>query len=109
MSILAKSTRTRDTDRVAQIESWVNIVFPLDPTIWKTRFTPAGALKKTLEENFRTALPDYISEKDKADFIKFFRKNHFTGPQNWYKIYVLGLGYHDDLSTSPSVHADVPC
>ena len=68
------------------MDSFVSLIFPYDPTIWKTRFAPTGALKQNLLENYQTPLPPYFSEEDKKHFVETLARNGLDAPLCWYKI-----------------------
>ena len=79
-----------------QIDSFVSITFPRDPAIWKTRFSPTGALRQNLLENYQTHLPPYFSEEDKKHFVETFGRNGFDAPTCWYKMTTSQMSAKDD-------------
>lgn len=81
-----------------QIDSYIAITFPIDPTFYKYRFAPTGALKANLLDDFWAPLPPYLTEADKATFIETFRAGHFTAPMCWYKVYTDQMAAKDDMS-----------
>ncbi|EKM57396.1 uncharacterized protein PHACADRAFT_255121 [Phanerochaete carnosa HHB-10118-sp] len=80
----------------AHMESFVSIMYPYDPTIWKTRFAPTGAMRGSLLEDYVAPKPSYVSEEDKKHFIETFKRNGFEAPTCWYKIMTSQLAAKDD-------------
>ncbi|EKM50572.1 uncharacterized protein PHACADRAFT_104575 [Phanerochaete carnosa HHB-10118-sp] len=87
-----------DADEVIQahIDSFVSISFPYDPTIWKTRLAPTGALRRSLLEDYVAPRPSYLSEEDKKHFVETFRRSGFEAPTCWYKVMTSQLSAKDD-------------
>ena len=68
-----------------------------------TTLTDVGALQKSLEENFRTALPPYVTEEYIENWKKtYLGKNGLASPNNWYTVLVSGLEAVDESSTFSS-------
>ncbi|EKM57395.1 uncharacterized protein PHACADRAFT_194943 [Phanerochaete carnosa HHB-10118-sp] len=80
----------------AHIDSFVSLIYPYDPTIWKARFAPTGAMRGSLLEDYVTPRPSYVSEEDKKHFIETFRRNGFEAPTCWYKIMTSQLSAKDE-------------
>lgn len=90
-----------------QMDSFVSIMFPHDPTIVKTRFAPTGALKQSLLQNYQTPLAPYFSEEDKRFFVETFRRNGFEAPTGWYKIMTSQLSAEDDEREHNILYTDL--
>lgn len=82
-----------------QIDSFLSVLWPHDPTYFRDRLAITGALKQSLLEDFRAPLPPYVSEEDKQEFIKTFREGGFQAPTCWYKVMTRGLAAQDDQRT----------
>lgn len=99
------STLPRSSPRWAhtlvQIESFVSILFPSDPSIWKDRVAVVDGLKNSLLENYTAPIAPYLSEAEKQEFIKTFREGGFQGPTCWYKVMTQHLSQHDDQREQP--------
>ena len=86
-----------------QIDSFINIFYPLDPKSWLTKLTDVGALQKALEEDFRTALPPYVTEEYIENWKKYYlQKDGLASPNQWYTVLVSGLEAVDESSTFTS-------
>ncbi|KAJ3557328.1 hypothetical protein NM688_g1530 [Phlebia brevispora] len=92
---------SEQADRVLKdhIDSFVSVLYPHDPALWKTILGPVGALKKTLLERFKAPLPTYISQQDVECWKETFLKNGFAAPTCWYKIMMNGMQAEDDKRT----------
>ncbi|GJE91580.1 alpha/beta hydrolase [Phanerochaete sordida] len=87
-----------DADAILQahLDAFVSLAWPHDPELWRTRFAPVGALKRSLLEDFTGPLPAYVSPADKTAFVETFRRNGFTAPTCWYKVMTSGMSACDD-------------
>ncbi|KAJ3557331.1 hypothetical protein NM688_g1528 [Phlebia brevispora] len=83
------------------IDSFVSVLYPHDPVLWKTRIGPIGALKTTLLEGFQGPLPAYFSRQAAERWKKTFLKNGFAAPTCWYKIMTNGMEAEDDKQLPP--------
>ncbi|EKM56417.1 uncharacterized protein PHACADRAFT_207661 [Phanerochaete carnosa HHB-10118-sp] len=81
----------------AHIDSFVSVMFPHHPDIWKERLAPTGALKQSLFEDFAAPRPLYLSEEDAKHFVETFRRGGFAAPTCWFKIATSKLSAEDDL------------
>ncbi|GJE89532.1 alpha/beta hydrolase [Phanerochaete sordida] len=91
---------------LAHMDSFVSILFPNDPAIWKTHFAPTGVFRKSLEENYLAPLPSWMSEGDKEYVVDFYRRGGF--PTSWYTIMATGLSQADDEKTIPDAQKFPP-
>ncbi|THG98670.1 hypothetical protein EW026_g3562 [Hermanssonia centrifuga] len=78
------------------IDSFISILWPYVPDIWRTHMAPTGVMKASLLEDFKAPLPSYATEEDKKRFKETFLKNGFEGPVCWYKIATNGMQSEDD-------------
>jgi soluble epoxide hydrolase / lipid-phosphate phosphatase len=72
------------------------MTFPSDPTVFRDRVAPTGALRKSLLEDFTAPSPPYVSEEDHKYFIETFQRGGFTGPTCWYKVMTNKMSAEDD-------------
>ncbi|EKM52130.1 uncharacterized protein PHACADRAFT_262639 [Phanerochaete carnosa HHB-10118-sp] len=87
-----------DADAIIQahMDSFVSVLFPHDPEMWKTRLGPTGALEQSLRAGFVAPRPAYWSAGDAAHFAETFRRDGFAAPTCWYKVLTSGLAARDD-------------
>ncbi|KAI0791304.1 alpha/beta-hydrolase [Abortiporus biennis] len=83
-------------------DSFLCILFPDDPSDWKTLLAPTGALKKTLLSDYKSPPPPYLTAEDKAIITETFRKNGLASPLCWYKVMLSGDSARDDAKIPPS-------
>ena len=81
---------------IVKLDSFISVLWPSDPTVWKTRVAPVGALKQTALEGWTAPTASYVSEEEKQHFIEVFRKNGFAAPACYYKIMTNGMQAKDD-------------
>ena len=79
-----------------QIDSFIALLYPHDPALWKTRMCPPGAAKASLLEGFKAPHPPYVTDEDIGQWKETFIKNGFKGAMCWYKIMTSGMQSHDD-------------
>ncbi|KAJ3555945.1 hypothetical protein NM688_g2295 [Phlebia brevispora] len=94
------------------IDSFVSVLYPHDPVLWKTKLAPVGVLRKTLLEDFQAPLPAYFSQQDAERWKEVFLKNGFVAPNCWYKIMTNGMEAEDDKQVPlerawPPAHAPI--
>ena len=88
------------------MDSFVSLLWPHDPYLWKDHLAPEGTLEKSLLEDFKGPLPSYLTEEDKQHFITTFRANGFASPTCMYKIMVNKMAALDDQRMSLMRHTD---
>ena len=46
-----------------QLDSWLSLIYPSDPAIWKTDMAPKGAMRAWLVADKHAPLPSYLAEE----------------------------------------------
>lgn len=76
------------------------MAFPSDPTVFRDRVAPTGALRKSLLEDFTAPSPPYVSEEDYEYFFETFQRGGLTAPTCWYKVMMNQMSAKDDQRTT---------
>ncbi|KAH8101073.1 epoxide hydrolase [Cristinia sonorae] len=74
-----------------KIESFMCTLFPIPDRSSgerKKTFTVKNAVQLALQNNYRSPLPEYMTETEQQHFIETFRKGGFAAPLSYYKIMV---------------------
>ncbi|KAI0266440.1 Alpha/Beta hydrolase protein [Gloeopeniophorella convolvens] len=74
------------------IDSFYSVFFPNPPTLWEENIAPTGEMRKWVESDRKSGLPNYLTEQEKQDHLKVLLEGGFTAPLNWYKVGVAGDG-----------------
>ncbi|KIJ50651.1 hypothetical protein M422DRAFT_159311 [Sphaerobolus stellatus SS14] len=82
------------------IDSYYSVLFPNDPTVWRTVMAPRGEYRKWVEANKQGPPPPYWTTEQRAEHQSRVLKGGFRGPFNWYKASVLALNNEDDAGIS---------
>lgn len=83
------------------LDTFLSILWPSDPAVWKTRLAPTGALKQSALEGWTAPLAPYITEEFKKHHVEVFTKNGFEAPACYYRIMTSGLQAEDDKQILP--------
>jgi soluble epoxide hydrolase/lipid-phosphate phosphatase len=84
------------------LESFMDLVFASDPTLWKTNFAPVGKLREWLANRNRTSRATYMTENDYA----ILRRYHLEGMQpklNWFKAMIANVDWNDEKNVDPVI------
>jgi len=79
-------------------DSFVSIIFPHDPAMWKSDLCNTGALKAWLEADKQLEPVSYITEEEQAHQKDLLLKDGMSAPLNWYKVLASGIAHLDDKS-----------
>ncbi|EPS95748.1 hypothetical protein FOMPIDRAFT_1131820 [Fomitopsis schrenkii] len=79
----------------AHLDSWLSLLYPPDPMLWKTDMAPKGAMKAWLLADKHAPPPSYYTEEDKKRFTAFVRRDGIASALNYYKSYVRGISTED--------------
>ncbi|KAF7790085.1 hypothetical protein EIP86_001035 [Pleurotus ostreatoroseus] len=80
------------------IDSFISVIYPLDPKTWITKFAPVGALQKALDDGFSTPLPSYITNEHVEKWKQTFLTNGFSAPNQWYAVMLSGFEAIDEYN-----------
>lgn len=76
-------------------ESFFSIIYPANPSIWKTSLAPIDALKEWLLSGSLTHVAGYITEEDKEHHRKVF-EDGYDACVCWYKRGIRNLGVEEE-------------
>jgi soluble epoxide hydrolase/lipid-phosphate phosphatase len=80
-----------------QWDSYLSLIFPSDPNLWKTDLCPIGGLKAWLELDRKSPLPSYVSQDEKERITKaLLGQGGMKAPVLWYNLVTSGLRAKDD-------------
>ncbi|KAF8885233.1 Alpha/Beta hydrolase protein [Gymnopilus junonius] len=86
------------TEKHASIDSFYSLLFPNDPSIWKTDMAPLGKSREWIEQNKQLPLASYWTAEQKEEHKKTLLKKGLRGPYNWYKARLTGINNADEAS-----------
>ncbi|KXN91964.1 Bifunctional epoxide hydrolase 2 [Leucoagaricus sp. SymC.cos] len=75
-----------------------SLLFPNDPSIWKTDMAPLGKAREWIEQNKQLPRADYWTAEEKEQHKKNLLEKGFRGPYNWYKARVTAINNTDEAS-----------
>lgn len=76
-------------------ESFFSVVYPENPSIWKTAFAPLDSLKSFLTSKSRTHIASYIDQSS-IDYHHAAFGNDYSACLNWYKRGIRNLGVEEE-------------
>ena len=76
-------------------ESFFSVVYPANPSIWRTAFAPIDGLKSFLTTSSKTYIASYITEAEKAHHHSVFGDD-YSACLNWYKRGINNLGVDEE-------------
>jgi soluble epoxide hydrolase/lipid-phosphate phosphatase len=75
------------------------LFFPANNTVWKQHFAPVGAARAWLNSNTTTPLPSYVSEEDKAAWVRrYSQPGAMAASLNYYKALLRGIQEADEAA-----------
>ncbi|KAI0731466.1 Alpha/Beta hydrolase protein [Fomitopsis betulina] len=77
------------------LDSWLSLMHPFDPTLWKTDVAVRGTMKAWLLGDKHAPLPSYLTEEDKKHFTDRIRSGGIASALNWYKGFARGISAED--------------
>ncbi|KAJ2934991.1 hypothetical protein H1R20_g2113, partial [Candolleomyces eurysporus] len=81
------------------VDSFLDLIYAKDPSLWKTHCCPTGALRTWVENNSRT--PRGVTEELQRIYDAEFSKGGWTGPLNYYKAQIEPDGELEDAKKIP--------
>ncbi|KAG1715619.1 hypothetical protein ID866_1543 [Astraeus odoratus] len=76
------------------MDSFLDVLYPLDPDIWKVLINIPGKLEPFVVEGKRLANADYLPEPRREQLKKLLAQGGMESPLNWYKSMVQGIQNH---------------
>jgi soluble epoxide hydrolase / lipid-phosphate phosphatase len=77
------------------IDSFLDLLYAEDVTLWKEYINPLGGVDKWLSEKKRCSKGAYISEEEVERHKEVLLKGGFEGPVCYYKIQMSGIAWKD--------------
>ncbi|KAK7451268.1 hypothetical protein VKT23_012608 [Stygiomarasmius scandens] len=77
-------------------DSFFDIAFPKDTTLWIKNFAPLGALKDFVSNGRRTTPANFVTPEERAIQMELLREGGLAAPLNWYKILTSTIEHDDD-------------
>ena len=78
----------------------MSVIFPNDPSIWKTHLAPRGALKEAIRSGYTAPLPKYVTEEDKKELVDGLLKNWLKAPTRWYNVTMTNKAAEDSIKSA---------
>ncbi|KAF1961725.1 alpha/beta-hydrolase [Byssothecium circinans] len=86
---LNETNAAKDIEK--NIPSFLSLVYPEKPEVWRTDFSPVGKAKDWVQASKFSPLPRWETKVDREYRINLFKYGGFTGPLNWYKVPIRDL------------------
>ncbi|EGN92446.1 hypothetical protein SERLA73DRAFT_191083 [Serpula lacrymans var. lacrymans S7.3] len=83
------------------IDTFINLLYPHDPELWKTAMRIPGNLQPSVERGDQYKKADYLSEEHYTHIRSSLLKGGLTSPLNWYKSAIQGVNREDVLAIAP--------
>ncbi|KAJ7716680.1 alpha/beta-hydrolase [Mycena olivaceomarginata] len=88
------------------IDSFINLLYPETPDLWKEHMSVDGAARAWIESNRTTALPSYLTPEDKEDLRTALLSGGLSAPLCWYRSIVEEANLEEDAKL-PAAARDV--
>ena len=90
----------------SNLDSFIDLAFASDPTLWKTNFAPVGKVRQWLANGNRTTRDSYMTEDDYATFRQYLAEG-MQPKLNWYKALIANLDWNDEKRLDPVIQRPV--
>jgi len=80
------------------IDSLYSLVFPDDPTIWKTELVPFGKAREWVEQNKQLPRAHFWTAEQQEAHKQALLKKGLRGPFNWYKGRINGMNDTSEIA-----------
>ncbi|KAL0563178.1 hypothetical protein V5O48_018896, partial [Marasmius crinis-equi] len=77
------------------LEGFFNLIYPDDPSIWRTHFGPVKAMETYLLSGKPLPPPSWFAPEEKKIQYEGIRDLDLTGPFSYYSAYILGAQSED--------------
>jgi pimeloyl-ACP methyl ester carboxylesterase len=88
------------------LESFIDLAFASDPTLWKTDFAPVGKVRNWLTNGNRTTRGSYMTENDYMIFRQYLAEG-MQPKLNWYKATIANINWNDEKNLDPVIKRPV--
>ncbi|KAJ7447864.1 alpha/beta-hydrolase [Mycena galericulata] len=82
------------------IDSFINLLYPATPDVWMDNMCADGSARAWIEQDRKTSLPSYMTQKDFQYYRKQLKDGGLAAPLCWYKVLVTEESHNDDASVS---------
>jgi len=84
------------------VDSFIDILFPNDTTVWRTNFVLLGKLRDWLINKNRTSRASYLTDNDYA-IVKQYLSEGMQSKLNWYKTFIANNDWNDEKDLDPII------
>jgi pimeloyl-ACP methyl ester carboxylesterase len=100
-----------DADDAASIieknlDSFIDLVFPSDPILWKTNFSPSGKARDWMTNGNRTTRASYMTEDDYITLRRYL-VDGMQPKLNWFKSVIANIDWNDEKNLDPVIKRPV--
>ncbi|GAB1199960.1 hypothetical protein APSETT444_009319 [Aspergillus pseudonomiae] len=75
-----------------------SLLYPNDPSLWKSDFAPTGKAAEFVRSGRTTPLPSWYSSEEYAIHSGIFAEGGYAGPLSWYKAAMRGVNLDDEAA-----------
>ena len=69
------STAVKSTDSSFRLNTFISLLWPSDPTVWKTHLAPVGAMNQSVLDGWTAPVAPYVLEEDRQHSVEDFTKD----------------------------------
>jgi pimeloyl-ACP methyl ester carboxylesterase len=84
------------------LDSFMDLIFANDTTLWKTNFVLLGKLRAWLTNKNRTNRASYFTEND-YNFMREYLSEGMQPKLNWYKTFIENNDWNDEKDLDPVI------
>ncbi|CAF1227867.1 unnamed protein product [Rotaria sordida] len=100
-----------DSDDAATIiennlESFIDLIYASNTTLFKTHFTPTGKMRQWLINNHRIARATYMTEND-YNILRQYLSEGMQPKLNWYRAIIANVDWEDEKNIDPTVRRQI--
>lgn len=88
------------------LDSFIDLAFAIDPTLWRTDFAPVGKVRNWLTNGNRTTRDSYMTAGDYATFRQYLAEG-MQPKLNWYKALIANIDWNDEKHLDPVIKRPV--
>ncbi|CAF2938548.1 unnamed protein product [Rotaria sp. Silwood2] len=100
-----------DSDDAASIiennlESFIDLVYAINTTLFKTDFAPTGKMRQWLTNKHRTARASYMTEND-YNIVRQYLTKEMQPKLNWYRSTIANVDWEDEKNIEPTIQRPI--
>jgi soluble epoxide hydrolase/lipid-phosphate phosphatase len=84
------------------LESFIDLAFATDPTLWKTNFAPVGKVRGWLTNGNRTTRDTFMTKNDYR-ILRGYLAEGMQPKLNWYKAVIASIDWNDEKNLDPII------